>query len=221
MSDEISAKVVLLGETAVGKSCLITRFISDSFQENYVSTMAGTFFSKTIFYENQNKKIKYEIWDTAGQEKYRSLNKIFYQDAKVAILVIDITRKDTYQAIKDYWYRELKDNAPKNIIIAIAANKCDLYEYEEITKDELAHYSEEIGALYQQTSALNNTGINELFDNIGNKILSTDSNEVKAEDCNSNKKIRLESSLRDIELSKTSSFASGSNISVQKKKNCC
>ena len=130
-------KVVLLGETAVGKSCLISRFINDTFLTNHVSTLSGSFSSKNVFYDKVNKKIKYEIWDTAGQEKYRALNKMFYQDASVVILVIDITRKSTFEAIQDFWLNEVKDNAPGDVVIAIAANNCDVYEYEEVTNKEL------------------------------------------------------------------------------------
>ena len=217
-----STKVVLLGETAVGKSSLISRFIEDKFQTNYTTTMTGAFFSKEVFYEKYKKKIKFEIWDTAGQEKYRALNKMFYQDAKVIILVIDITRKDTYQAILNYWYKELTENAPQNIIIALAANKDDLYEYEEVTNEELSEYAKSINAIYKKTSALKGTGINELFNIIGEKILSPENNEeIETKQANENKKIRLESSLRDIELSKSNSDVSENKANKQGKKGCC
>ena len=225
IEESTSTKVVLLGETAVGKSSLINRFVDDKFQSNYTTTMTGAFLSKEVFYEKYQKKIKYEIWDTAGQEKYRALNKMFYQDAKVIILVIDITRKDTFQAILNYWYKELKENAPQNIIIALAANKNDLYEYEEVTNNELEEYAKSINAIYKQTSALKDTGIKELFNIIGEKILSSENEEeMQKKQVNENKKIRLESSLRDIELSKTNSDVSdknANNANKQNKKSCC
>ena len=168
----ISIKCVLLGETAVGKSSFINRFISDTFLNNYVSTSAGCCSTKKVVYEKANKTINYEIWDTAGQEKYRSINKIFYQDAAVVILVYDITRKDSFEALKNYWYTEVKDNSPKNVIIVIAANKSDLYEYEEITEDEGNEFATSINAIFQQTSAASGDGIQEIFDAISCKILS-------------------------------------------------
>ena len=111
-----SCKVVLLGESGVGKTSIISRFINNTFEENLVTTTGASYAGKTMTFDEYNgKTIKFEIWDTAGQEKYRSLTKIFYKDAAVAILVYDITRKDSFNEIKNYWYNQLKDFAPKNI----------------------------------------------------------------------------------------------------------
>ena len=172
MSGEIlHIKCVLLGETAVGKSSLINRFVSNTFKSDFTSTMVGYCSTKQVYYEKTDQKINYEIWDTAGQEKYRSLTKIFYQDSKVTLLVYDITRKDSFEAIKNYWYTEVRDNSPQDVIIAIVGNKSDLYEYEEVTEDEAKEFAKSINAIYQQTSACNGSGIKELFDMIGNKII--------------------------------------------------
>jgi small GTP-binding protein len=109
-------KVVLLGETGVGKTCIIDRFINDNFVDNQKATGISTFIAKTMtFDEFQGKSVKYEIWDTAGQEQYRSLNKIFYKDAGVAILVYDITNENSFKEIQNYWVNQIKENAPKDI----------------------------------------------------------------------------------------------------------
>ena len=119
MSEDDSSKtckVVLLGESGVGKTCIIARFINNTFEDNIMSTTGASYAGKTMqFYEFQGKCIKFEIWDTAGQEKYRSLTKIFYKDAGVAILVYDITRKESFEEIQKYWYNQIKEYAPKNI----------------------------------------------------------------------------------------------------------
>ena len=119
MADDDSVKtckVVLLGESGVGKTCIIARFINNTFEDNIMSTTGASYAGKTMaFDEFQRKTIKFEIWDTAGQEKYRSLTKIFYKDAGVAILVYDITRKESFDEIKKYWYNQIKEFAPKNI----------------------------------------------------------------------------------------------------------
>ena len=111
-----NCKVVLLGEAGVGKTCIISRFINDTFEENLISTTGATYAGKEMkFKEYDNKEIKFEIWDTAGQEKYRALTKIFYKDANIAILVYDITQTHSYDEMKNYWYNQIKEFAPKNI----------------------------------------------------------------------------------------------------------
>jgi small GTP-binding protein len=108
-------KVVLLGESGVGKTCIIDRFINDNFDDNQKTTGISTFTAKTMtFDEFQGKSVKFEIWDTAGQEKYRSLNKIFYKDAGVAILVYDITNSQSFEEIRQYWSNQIKEFAPKD-----------------------------------------------------------------------------------------------------------
>ena len=111
-----TCKVVLLGESGVGKTCIIARFINNTFEENLISTTGASYAGKTMtFDEYEGKSIKFEIWDTAGQEKYRSLTKIFYKDAGAAILVYDITRKESFEEIQKYWINQIKDFFPKNI----------------------------------------------------------------------------------------------------------
>ena len=111
-----TCKVVLLGESGVGKTCIIARFINNTFEENLISTTGASYAGKTMtFDEFGGKSIKFEIWDTAGQGKYRSLTKIFYKDAGAAILVYDITRKESFEEIQKYWINQIKEFAPKNI----------------------------------------------------------------------------------------------------------
>ena len=203
----ISVKAVLLGETAVGKTCIISRFIHDTFELNSISTTAATCVSKTMSFEEfQGKCIKFEIWDTAGQEKYRSLTKIFYKDAKVAILVYDITRRNSFDEVKTYWYNQMKECAPKNIIIGIAGNKCDLFEDEKVPEDEAIKFAKEIGAIFRLTSANRNIGIEDLFKSIGCAILDPD----YIDDNNSDNNKRGDSIKLDKKVNKD-----------KKKKKCC
>ena len=112
----LTCKVVLLGETGIGKTCVIGRFISDTFDDNTTSTTGASYAGKTMAFDKcKNKVIKFEIWDTAGQEKYRALAKIFYKEANVAILVYDITKKKSFEELKNYWYIQVKEYAPKDI----------------------------------------------------------------------------------------------------------
>ena len=198
-----SVKAVLLGESGVGKTCIIGRFINNTFENNIMSTTGASYAGKTLsFDEFGGKCIKFEIWDTAGQEKYRALTKIFYKDAGVAILVYDITRKESFDEIKEYWYNQIKECAPKNIVIGIAANKCDLYDNEQVSEDEARNFANEIGAVFKLTSASTNQGIEELFKGVGCRVLDPnysddsdnsekkkDSN-IKLDEKNTNKKKR-------------------------------
>ena len=115
--------------------------------------------------------MSFEIWDTAGQEKYRALTKMFYKDASIAILVYDITREESFEQIRDFWVDQLKENAPKNMIMAIAANKSDLIAEEKVDETEARNLAESIGAMFRLTSAKQQTGIEELFRDVGNKYL--------------------------------------------------
>ena len=164
-------KLVFIGDSGVGKTSIIYRFIRGTFENNVDSTNGATFANKKIEYKEKNIILQFDIWDTAGQEKYRALTKIFYKDAGVAILVYDITRRESFDEIKNYWYHQIKDCAPSNIVLGIAANKCDLYDNEQVSEEEARKFADEIGAVFKLTSASTNTGIEELFKGVGCKVL--------------------------------------------------
>ena len=111
----IACKVVLIGESGVGKTSIISRYIHNQFSAVLMSTTGASFATKTIYLEEQKQSIKFEIWDTAGQERYRSLAKVFYKNAAVCVLVYDITRKSSFEALKNYWVNQIKENAPNDI----------------------------------------------------------------------------------------------------------
>ena len=117
---DISCKVVLVGESGVGKTCITNRFLKGTFRDDEAPTSSATYAEKIIkFEENDGKTIKFNIWDTAGQEKYRAIGNIFYKDANVVILVYDITNRKSFDEIKKYWLDEIIKKAPKNIIKSI------------------------------------------------------------------------------------------------------
>jgi small GTP-binding protein len=113
-STAISCKVVILGESGVGKTCIINRYINNTFNPESMTTSGASYASKTMYFENYEKNMKFDIWDTAGQEKFRSLTKIFYKETSVAILVYDVTRKESFEEVTKYWYHQIKDHSPKN-----------------------------------------------------------------------------------------------------------
>ena len=112
MSEEESLKykVVFIGETRVGKTSIINRYISYNFSSSLSPTPGASFTAKTVFIKDYNQSIKFEIWDTAGQEKYRSLAKVFYTNRDAIILIYDITERRSFEEIKKYWINEIKDN---------------------------------------------------------------------------------------------------------------
>ena len=182
MSEPIeSFKVVLVGESGVGKTSIITQFIEQTFQEDIQSTTGGTFSTKSVVCDG-GKVLKFEIWDTAGQEKYRSLTTMFYKDANAAVMVYDVTRADSFEEIKNYWSNQIKDNSPENIILAIAANKSDLIEQETVDEGEARNFAKELNAIFVTTSAKSSEGINSLFEEIAKKYSGATNITIKEEE---------------------------------------
>ena len=210
----IILKVVLIGETAVGKSSIINRFIKNQFYNNFTPTMSGTCVTKEIFYEQYNKILKYEIWDTAGQEKYRSLTKMFYKDASIVILVFDITRKDTFEEIRDFWLKQVKENSNEDIVISLVGNKEDNYEYEDIDNNNIELFVNQINCLYKKVSAKSGFGIENLFYDIGLKYL-------EPEKYNTFLSKSVEYKKGNISLSDFSKGNITQQIIEEDKKNCC
>ena len=170
-SEYTTCKVVLLGEAGVGKTSIISRYVSNTFSDVLMSTTGASFATKKYEVDNEHK-VKFQIWDTAGQERFRSLAKIFYQNAAVAVLVYDITRRDSFEKLKDFWIKELKENAPSDIILAIAANKSDNYEFEVVSLKEGNELAKEINAIFKSTSAMLSHGIEDLFKLIAEKFIN-------------------------------------------------
>ena len=172
MSQEETQKVVLVGRAGVGKTCIINRFTKDEFEAEYVSSFTAQFTRKIMEFSD-GRRIIFDIWDTAGQEKYRALAKMYYKNARVVILVYDITESESFTELKDYWYEQVKQVDTENFIMAVAANKSDLYEEKQVEENEGEEFAKSIGAIFALTSAKNDVGITGLFDNIGRKILDS------------------------------------------------
>ena len=176
-----SFKVVLVGESGVGKTSIITQFIDQTFQEDQQSTTGGTFSTKSVICDN-GKTLKFEIWDTAGQERYRSLTKMFYKDANAAVLVYDITRKDSFEELQNYWSQQIKESSPPNIILAVAANKSDLINQEAVEEGTARAFANELGAIFVSTTATTVESINELFIEIAKKYTNATEIKIKGDD---------------------------------------
>ena len=162
-------KVVLLGDSGVGKTSLVQRFIYDKFKPDSLSTLGAMFIAKTLEIPEDSLTVRFNIWDTAGQEKYRSLAAMYYQDATVAIIVYDITKKATYEGAKT-WLEEVRQRAPKEILLVLAANKSDLLEQEEVDPVTAKQFAEAQGLKFKLTSAKDGAGVRELFTSIAKSI---------------------------------------------------
>ena len=183
MASPETLKVVLLGEAGVGKTCIISRFVSDTYNEDTISSLSAQFISKTLEFKDYNKAIKFDIWDTAGQERFRALAKIFYKDAKVICLCYDISNKKSFEELKNYWYEnQTKLNVDGDPIYAIVACKNDLYDQQQVADDQGKEFARSINGIFQSTSAKSNTGIENLFDNIGHRYFDPnfDSNAIES-----------------------------------------
>ena len=226
MMEPESVKVVLLGESGVGKTCIISQFTEHKFDEHTLSSLSAQFVSKTIEYLDFGKAIKFDIWDTVGQERFRSMAKIFYKDAKVIIFVYDITSQKSFDALQNYWYNEIKANCGDTPVIALVGNKTDLYEAQKIDNSTAKEFAKKIGAIFQLTSAKKNDGIPNLFDNIGKKYLQPnyqyDANDKLAKEQYDKKKEGEQNTKIRIKLRNNNNDNEDENkVEKPKKKGCC
>ena len=160
-------KLILIGDSSVGKSNILLKYLKGEFDQNSRATVGVEFVTKNI--KIKNKKIKIQIWDTAGQERYRSITSAYYKGAKGAFIVYDITRKLTFDNI-DKWVTDLKTNGDKNISIILIGNKSDLEDKREVEKEEGIKKSEEYKIAFLETSALNGDNIDKAFNELLEQI---------------------------------------------------
>ena len=165
-------KVVLIGESGSGKTSIIQQFAYKIFDPNCATSISSQYVSKVISFSDLRKSLRIEIWDTAGQERYRSMAKLFYQDAKIIIFVYDVTSKSSFDELINYWIPEVQNTInTKEVIFGLVANKSDLYEIECITSEQGIKLADEINAIFQKTSAKLGLGISLLFENLGRTYL--------------------------------------------------
>ena len=206
----IPCKLILLGESKVGKTSIISRY-TNKFIEEPNRTLAA--FSTRQMIEVNGYKIELEIWDTVGQEQYRSVTSIFYKEALICILVYDITNRESFESIKDYWYNTVIQNGMKGVIIGVAGNKCDLYENEAVSEKEGQNYSDSINAYFKLVSAKNNISIDEFFNSMVEKFVESDFMDDLLPKYVNDKNI-----LKKIEKMK---LEKNKNSNQNKKKKCC
>ena len=201
-----SCKITLIGDSGVGKSSIIGRFITGFFNEEMNSTLGLNYSQK--LYEKNGKKISLNLWDTAGQEKFRSLGNNFYKDSFIIIIVYDICNKDSFQSIKEVWYPDIQRFGEKVNIIALVGNKKDKYEEEEVPEEEAKSYAKEIDANFFLVSANSGDGIEQMFQSLADNFFDIEF--IKKID--EAKESRIDSIVLD---------RASSRVDKSKNKSCC
>ncbi|XP_059643063.1 ras-related protein Rab11D [Cornus florida] len=153
-------KVVLIGDSAVGKSQILARFARNEFSLDSKATIGVEFQTRTLVI--QHKSVKAQIWDTAGQERYRAVTSAYYRGAVGAMLVYDITKRQTFEHIPR-WLEELRSHADKNIVIILIGNKTDLEDQRAVPTEDAKEFAEKEGLFFLETSALESTNVETAF----------------------------------------------------------
>jgi len=174
----IEAKIVILGDTGVGKTSIVLQYVENRFNVMSSPTIGASFLSKTMWIDGVRCRL--QLWDTAGQERFRSLAPMYYRGAAAAVLVYDVTSPETFKKVKE-WVKELRTNVFEEITLVVVGNQVDK-PYPKVTKEEASEYAASIGALFFETSAKKNTGIEELFLEIAKLLVETKSYNVQTRD---------------------------------------
>ena len=175
-----SIKIIVVGNTRVGKSSILTRFVKGLFTQNLESTIGAAFLIKSILLDKQ--QITFHLWDTAGQEQYRSLAPMYYRSATNTLLVYDITSKMSLDDL-EYWVSDIKEKAPHSMNFFVVGNKEDLNNNREVTQENAKSLSERLGAIYcSEISAKTGKGVNELFNCIAKNCLLKEPNMYQQEE---------------------------------------
>ena len=167
--NEYEVKICLLGDVNVGKTSIASRFCKNSFNENYINTIGGAYQQQNVVLNN-GTKMKLHIWDTSGQDRFRSMTNLYYRDAQVAILTYDVTNEQSLDSL-NYWLNELNDKVDQeNMLLFLAGNKCDVDSSEKkVPISQGKKFAEDHNMTFFETSAKTGAGVKELFQAIANK----------------------------------------------------
>ena len=206
-SYDLLFKLILIGDSCVGKSNILLKYLKNEFDPNSRATVGVEFGTKNIIINN--KKIKIQIWDTAGQERYRSITSAYYKGAKGCFIVYDITNSQSFDDIIK-WYEEIKRSGDKGVSIILVGNKCDLENERKITIEMGKNKAKEMNCPFYETSALSNIMIEQVFKSMCEDIYNKIKSEKKDDDEDD-----------DIEIVKDENKIVNINIEAKPKKKCC
>ena len=202
-------KYIIIGESSVGKSNLLMKFANNKFTEDYQATIGVEFGAKNITIDDQIFRI--QLWDTAGQENFRSITRAYYKNSVCAMLVYDITNRSSFENLQD-WLKDIISQSPKTVLIILLGNKIDLKEKREVEYEEGEQFAQKNGLIFMETSAKTGEGVEEIFKKSVQEIktkISENVYDLTSESCGIKK-----GKTNNISLNKN-------NKQNTKKKGCC
>ena len=164
-------KILLLGYDSTGKTCFLSRYINRIYNESFLTTIGFDYKVKSKILKN-GKNIKLQIWDTAGKDRFRAMSKNFYKGSHGMILIYDVTSRETFENIKK-WVSIIREEADQNVIIYLVANKIDMEEKRKVKKEEGEKLAKELGLPFMETSAKSGINVNEIFEDLFERIYKT------------------------------------------------
>jgi small GTP-binding protein len=167
-------KLVLIGNTNVGKTSIVRTGITGSFTSESASTLGASYSTKS--FQVESRTVRLQIWDTAGQEKYRGMTPMYYHNAQIAVVVYSVTERETFVGV-DTWMKSLKENADVRIIVFIVGNKVDLEEERQVSTEEGSAKAAEYGAEFAEVSAKTGFGVGDLFTTFPHTYIERQANE--------------------------------------------
>ncbi|KAJ8638846.1 hypothetical protein MRB53_015540 [Persea americana] len=201
-------KVVLIGDSGVGKSNLLTRFTKNEFSLESRSTIGVEFATRSVSVEN--KVIKAQIWDTAGQERYRAITSAYYRGAVGALLVYDVTRRVTFENV-ERWLKELRDHTDSNIVVMLAGNKADLRHLRAVSTEDAQAFAERENSYFMETSALESMNVEDAFTEVLTQIYRVVSKRA----------LEAREDPATLPKGQTINVTNNDDVSAVKKRGCC